>query len=486
MSSRSAFELNQHFQSGDLTAEKIVSDTLTRMEKHNPNLNALLQIFSEKSLEKALQLDAKRKAGKPLGSLAGVPIVIKDNIHIKGELTTCASKFLENYRAPFNATAIRLLEEEDAILIAKANLDEFAMGSTGEHSAFGITKNPWSKECSPGGSSSGSAASVSARLCPIALGTDTGGSVRLPAAYTGIVGFKPTYGRVSRYGVVAFGSSLDQIGTLATNSKDVALILDTIGKNCERDSTSLPSPKVTYLEEIEKPMTKLRVGVSWAFLESLTGEARENFEKSIEVFKELGCEIVDVDLSILKYSLSVYYIISTAEASTNLARFDGVRYGVRSKKAKTLDEVYRLSREDGFGSEVKNRIILGTFVLSSIHRSSYYLKAQQTRTLIIEKMNEAYAKCDVIALPTSSGTAVKLSDNHVRDPIEEYLQDLFTISANLAGIPAISIPSGFNSKGKPYGLQLLGPQRKEESILRAAHAYEKLTKFNQGIPPGYE
>lgn len=485
MENFTAHSLTKRFQSGELTAEAITEQSLARIEKYDKELNSFLKVLSERSLEKARQLDQKRKSGKPLGRLAAVPVAIKDNIHIRKELTTCASKFLENYKAPFDATAVRLLEEEDAILIGKANMDEFAMGSTGEHSAFGATKNPWNLECSPGGSSSGSAAAVSARLCPIALGTDTGGSVRLPASYTGIFGFKPTYGKISRYGVVAFGSSLDQIGTLSTNTKDIAILLEIIGKHCKRDSTSLPSSSLSYIKEIEKPISKMRIGVPWAFLESLSDQSTKTFIESIDVFKSLGCEIIDVDLSVLKYSLAIYYIISTAEASTNLARFDGVRYGMRSNKAKTLEELYRISREEGFGSEVKNRIMLGTFVLSSIHRSSYFFKAEQARALTIQKVREAFTKCDIIALPTSSGTATKLGDDHMRDPMKEYLQDLYTIGVNLTGIPAISIPNGFNTAGKPYGLQLLGPQMKEESILRAARSFEKATDYSTKIPPGF-
>jgi len=467
---KTAIEIRQNFVDGKISAVEIATQYLERIKKYDSELNAFLTVFNERALEKAKALDAKREKGEPLGKLAGVPIAIKDNILIEGQLCTCASKMLENYKAPYSATVARLLEEEDAILIGKTNMDEFAMGGSGTHSAFGPTKNPYDLTCSPGGSSSGSAAAVSANLCPIALGSDTGGSIRQPAALTGIVGFKPTYGRVSRYGLVAFGSSLDQIGPFTHSVKDVALMMEVLGKHCEHDSTSLNTMPIRYLEEIESSLEGKRIGVPWHFLEDLNGEVKDNFEKSIEKLKSLGAEVIDVDLDILKYGVSIYYILSTAEASTNLARFDGIRYGYRTKKAENLESTYRLSRSKGFGWEVKNRILLGTSVLSSSSYEELFAKAQKVRTLLIHKMREAFGKCDCIAIPTAPSTAFALDG--MKDPLEEYLQDLYTIGANMAGLPAISVPSGLSAKGKPFGIQFMGPQTHDLEVMRFAYAFE--------------
>lgn len=482
------FELPAHiltklFKEGELSAENIVNDFLYRIELFNPDLQAFLRVFSEKARQKAFELDQKRKKGLPLGKVAAVPIAIKDNIHVKGEITTCGSKFLENYQANFNATAIHHLEEEDAIIFGKTNLDEFAMGSSGIHSAFIPAKNPWDLTCSPGGSSSGSSAAVSARLCPIALGTDTGGSVRQPASLTGTIGFKPTYGRVSRYGLVAYGSSLDQIGPIATSTRDIALCMEVIARDCPFDSTKINLPAL-FANHLEKPIHKTKIGVDWKFLESLSKDVYQNFHESIEKFQSLGAEIVEIDLDILKFSIAVYYILSTSEAATNLARFDGIRFGKRSKEAKTLEEIYTFSRREGFGKEVKNRILLGTFVLTSNHSQAYYEKAQKVRTLIIRKLHEAFSKCNILALPTTPTAAFTFDAIH--DPLEEYLQDVYTVGANLGGIPGISIPSGFASSGKPLGLQLLGPQMGDADVLRFAHAFEAVSDFSVFIPPNYK
>ncbi len=477
----SARELRERFQKGEISAKTIAEATLERIALHGPKLGAFLSLFPERLHEKAKALDQKRSSGKPLGKLAGVPIAIKDNIHIKGELTTCASKFLSNYRAVFDATVVRLLEEEDALLIGKTNLDEFAMGSSTENSAYQQTKNPWDLACTPGGSSGGSAAAVAARLCPIALGSDTGGSIRQPAALTGIFGFKPTYGRVSRYGLVAFGSSLDQIGPLTTSVADTALVMEVLGRHCFRDSTSLNLPPEPFLEKIGEPLSEMKIGVPWHFLEKLSAEAKENFMQAIEVFKKQGAQIIDVDLDILKYSIAVYYILATAEASTNLARFDGIRYGIRSPRAVTLDEVYDFSKQEGFGPEVKNRILLGTYVLSSGYQDAYYKKAQKVRTLMIQQFKKAFSACQIVALPSSPFPAFPLGS--IQDPLQMYLQDIYTISANLAGLPAISLPSGFSGGKKPYGLQLIGPQLQDAQVLRFAHAFEQAVDYSKIIPP---
>jgi aspartyl-tRNA(Asn)/glutamyl-tRNA(Gln) amidotransferase subunit A len=480
----SAHALREFFYKGEVSAVAIAETTLKRIAHHDGKVGAFLSMLSERMMDKAKQLDEKKKSGKPLGKLAGVPIAIKDNIHIRGEISTCASRFLQNYRAVFDATVVKLLEEQDALLIGKTNLDEFAMGSSTENSAYHLTKNPWDLKCSPGGSSGGSAAAVAARFCPIALGSDTGGSIRQPAAFCGIVGFKPTYGRVSRFGLVAFGSSLDQIGPLTHNVADAALIMEVIGKHCPHDSTSLNIDPEEYLKKIHSEIRGIIVGVPWHFLEQLERGAKEQFMQSIETFKNLGGKIVDIDLDLLKYSIAVYYILATAEASTNLARFDGIRYGKRSARAATLDEVYDFSKQEGFGPEVKKRILLGTYVLSSGFQDAFYKKAQKVRTLMIQKFKAAFEKCSVIAMPTSPSTAYPLGA--IQDPLQMYLGDIFTTAANLAGLPAISLPSGFDSNTRPFGLQLLGPQLHDAHVFQCAYAFEKAMGLSQKIPPLFE
>ncbi len=479
----SAHAIRALFCKGEVTAQAIAESTLKRIAHHDGKIGAFLSLMSERLMEKAKKLDEKRKSGKPLGKMAGVPVAIKDNIHIQGEISTCASRFLENYRAVFDATVVKHLEEEDALLIGKTNLDEFAMGSSTENSAYQLTKNPWDIECTPGGSSGGSAAAVAARFCPVALGSDTGGSIRQPAAFCGIVGFKPTYGRVSRYGLVAFASSFDQIGPLTHNVADAALAMEVIGRHCPHDSTSLAIPPEDYLETIQGDVRGMTIGVPWLFLEKLEKDAKEVFMKAIETFKSLGATIVDVDLDLLKYSIAIYYILATAEASTNLARFDGIRYGKRSSRATTLEEVYDFSKQEGFGPEVKKRILLGTYVLSSGFQDAFYKKGQKVRTLMIQKFKAAFEKCAIIAMPTSPFTAFPLGA--IQDPLQMYLQDIFTIAANLAGLPSISIPSGFDSTNHPFGLQLMGPQMHDAKVLQFALAFEKATGFTQKIPPHF-
>lgn len=480
----SAIELHRQFKEGHLSATQITEYFLHRAKKHNEKTGAFLRFMEEKALRKALLLDEKRKEKKPLGKLAGVPIAIKDNMHIKGELTTCGSKFLEHYKALFNATAIKLLDDEGAIFIGKTNLDEFAMGSATEFSAFQKTRNPWNLDYTPGGSSGGSAACVASRCVPLALGSDTGGSIRQPAAFTGIFGFKPTYGRVSRYGLVAFGSSLDQIGPFATNVEDIALTMEVIGKYCPKDSTSLNKKPEAYLDQLKESIQGKKMGVPWHFLESLSSEVRESFEKALKVYEELGVSLIDVNLDELRYSIPTYYIIAPAEASTNLARFDGVQFSKRSVEAKTLDAVYELSKKEGFGTEVKRRILLGTFVLSSGFQDAYYKKALRVREIIIKKFQETFRQCDLIAMPTSPFGAFPLGS--ISDPIELYLQDLYTISANLAGLPAISIPCGFNAKGLPLGLQLLGPPLEEAKVMRFAYHFQKQKNYYQNVPSEFD
>lgn len=484
MYKKSAFELHSHFEKGELSAEKITSYFLNRIHQFDPEIGSFLTVFKESALEKACKIDQKRARGEKLGKLAGVPVALKDNIHLKGELTTCGSRFLTNYKAVFDATVTRLLEEADAIIVGKTNLDEFAMGSSNENSALQKTRNPWNLACVPGGSSGGSAAAVSARLVPLALGSDTGGSVRQPASFCGICGFKPSYGRVSRYGLVAYASSLDQIGPMATTMEDIGLSMEVLGHHDAHDATSLPIHNDDYLTRFGTPLQGKKIGVPWEFLENLSPETKANFTAALKELETLGCEIVGINLNILKYSVATYYIIAPAEASTNLARFDGVRYGVRSSRAQNLDELYEFSRREGFGPEVKKRILIGTYVLSSGYQDAYYKKATKVRVKIMEQFGKAFEMCDVIATPVTPGTAFPMGA--IQEPLQMYLQDIFTIGVNLACLPAISVPSGFDSDSKPYGLQLIGARRDDALVCHMAHAYEKSTLYTQKIPPAFD
>jgi len=478
----SAIELRDAFFRGELSAVQIAESFLARMKIHDPKIGAFLSTLGPRALMKAEILDKKRAHNQPLGKMAAIPVAIKDNMHIAGELTTCGSNFLKNYKAPFNATAVHLMEEEDALLIGKTNLDEFAMGSSNENSAFFPVNNPWDLKCVPGGSSGGSSAAVAARMALIATGSDTGGSIRQPASFCGVVGYKPTYGRVSRYGLVSFGSSLDQIGPFAATVADAALTMEVIGRHCEHDATSLDLPQEAYPLS-PKLETDATFGVPWHFLENLSPEIRANFEHSIEVMKSLGAKIVEIDLDVLKYSIAVYYILATAEASTNLARFDGIRYGLRSQNAKTLEEIYEQSRKEGFGREVKKRIMLGTYVLSAGYQDAFYKKAQKVRTLIIDAFDNAFNKCDAVMMPVTTSGAFE--HGAFQDPLQMYLQDIFTVPANLAGLPGISVPSGFDSRGMPLGVQFLGPQMCDVSLMQYAYAYEQASKHTR-IPRHYE
>lgn len=481
MCAYSATTLSEMFKSGQLSASEIVENVFKQLEKHEPQVKAFLSLYKEEALEQAQELDLKRSQGLPLGKLAGVPVALKDNIHLKGKITTCASLFLSNYRAPFDSTVARLIQEEDGIIIGKTNLDEFAMGSSTEKSAFMTTHNPWDLTRSPGGSSGGSAAAVAARYVPLALGTDTGGSIRQPAALCGVVGFKPTYGRISRYGMVAFASSLDQIGPMSRSVEDSALMMEVLGKHCLHDATSLNLPPITFSKSDCKPPKA--IGICSSVLGGLSSEMLNNFEESLNVFRKLGTQIIEVDLSLLNQSIAMYYILATAEASTNLARYDGIRYGLQSKRAQTVDEVFEFSRQEGFGWEVKNRILLGTYVLSSGYKDAYYKKAQKVRTLLIRQFKQAFEKCELIALPTSPTPAFKIGE--LADPIAMHLQDIYTISANLAGLPAISVPSGLSGEGLPLSLQLMGAQKDDLGVLSSAYLFEKEMGFNYS-PRGYD
>ena len=447
---------------------------LDEAERLNPQLNSFLSIEREASLEKAEYLDAI----PPERALHGVAIAVKDNICTKGMRTSCGSRILGNYKAHYDATAIERLNAAGAIVIGKTNMDEFAMGSSNENSAFGTVKNPWDVSRVPGGSSGGSAVAVASGVVRAALGSETGGSVRQPASLCGVIGLKPTYGRISRYGLVAFASSLDNIGIFGRNAKDAADVLTVIAGRDERDSTSADVEVPDYAENIYENVKGKTIGVPRAlFGEGIEDEVRDAVEKSIDNYRSLGCEIVDVELPHAKYGIAVYYIIATAEASSNLARYDGVRYGFRAEDTHKLREMYFKTREEGFGEEVKRRIMLGTYVLSSGYYDAYYSKAQKVRALVKKDYSEAFTKCDVILTPTSPTVAFKIGER-TSDPLAMYLSDIYTVSANLAGVPAISVPCGLSSDGVPIGTQLVGNFWSEATLLNMAAVYENNHPLN--------
>ncbi|HLM57645.1 MAG TPA: Asp-tRNA(Asn)/Glu-tRNA(Gln) amidotransferase subunit GatA [Pyrinomonadaceae bacterium] len=457
--------------SGAADVRAVTTRALDAAERLNPGLNAFLQIDREGALSRAAQLDeAGPDATQPL---RGVPVAIKDNICVRGLQATCGSRILAGYHPPYDAAVVERLNAAGAVAVGKTNCDEFAMGSSNENSAYGPVRNPWDTERVTGGSSGGSAAAVAARIVPVALGSETGGSVRQPAALCGIVGVKPTYGRVSRYGLVAFGSSLDQVSVFGLTVRDAALVLQAIAGRDERDSTTADVPVPDYPSELSTDLKGARIGVPRAlFGEGLDPEVRARVEAGIEAYRELGAEIVDVELPHSKYSIAVYYIIATAEASSNLARYDGVRYGFRTEDPEDLKTMYRRTREEGFGAEVKRRIMLGTYVLSSGYYDAYYLKAQQVRTLLRQDLLDAFGRCDAVLTPTTPTPAFRLGEK-TDDPLAMYLSDIYTCTANLAGVPGISVPCGLTSSGLPVGLQLMGPHWGEATLFRLAHAYEQ-------------
>ncbi|CUS85800.1 Asp-tRNA(Asn)/Glu-tRNA(Gln) amidotransferase subunit GatA [Candidatus Kryptobacter tengchongensis] len=464
-------QIREKLLSGETTCESIVKKYLEKIKKYQ-NLNAFLSVFEEKAIKKAVEIDEKIKSGTA-GKLAGMVIAIKDNICVKDERCTCASKILENFISLYNATAVERLLKEDAIIIGKTNLDEFAMGSSTENSYFGPTLNPYDEERVPGGSSGGSAVAVAAGLSTTALGSDTGGSIRQPAAFCGVYGLKPTYGRVSRFGLVAFASSFDVIGPFGNSTKDVALVLQVIAGHDENDSTSANMPVPDYLSYLDKDVKGLRVGIPVEyFSEGLEDEIKEAIEKQIDFLRENGAIIEKISLPHTEYNIPTYYILVTAEASSNLARYDGARYGYRSPNAKSLYEMYVKSRSEGFGPEVKRRIMLGTYVLSAGYYEAYYRKAQKVRRLIKEDFDRAFENVDVIITPTSPTTAFKIGEK-TDDPLKMYLSDIYTVSVNLAGVPAINVPVGFDSKGLPIGMQIIGRQFDEGTILRVSDFLER-------------
>ena len=452
---------------------KSVEQAVTAAENLNDRLNAFLEIDRQGALERAAAAN---------GPLANVPVAVKDNICVQGMQASCGSRILGDYHPPYNATVIERLTQAGAVIIGKTNCDEFAMGSSNENSAFGPVRNPWDTTRVPGGSSGGSAAAVAAGIVPVALGSDTGGSVRQPASLVGVLGLKPTYGRNSRYGLVAFASSLDQIGIFARKVEDVARMLSVIAGRDTRDATTADVPVPDYTASLTGDLKGARLGFPRAlFGEGLDEEVGNAVKGVVDAYRDLGAEIVDVDLPHAKYAIAVYYIIATAEASSNLARFDGVRYGFRAEDAPELRQMYRRTREEGFGAEVKRRIMLGTYVLSAGYYDAYYLKAQKVRTLIEKDFLTAFQKCDAIITPTSPSTAFALGEK-VDDPLAMYLNDIYTVTANLSGVPGISVPCGLSTERLPIGFQLLGPYWSEPTLFKLAHAYAEARPFTERPP----
>jgi aspartyl-tRNA(Asn)/glutamyl-tRNA(Gln) amidotransferase subunit A len=478
----SAAEMRRRVAARQVSCDELVRAHLDRLTEAEPRIGALLLPLADRALEKARSQDSALAEGREAGPLAGVPVVVKDLLDIADVPTTCGSRILEGYRPPFTATAIARLEAAGAIVIGKANMDEFAMGSSTENSAYQPTKNPWDATRVPGGSSGGSAAAVAAGIAPLALGSDTGGSIRQPAAFCGVVGLKPSYGRVSRYGLVAFASSLDQIGPLARTVDDIARVTSILSGHDPLDSTSSDADVPDFAAGLEEVPDGLRVGVPWGFLsEGVESETLARFREGLEVLETAGASLVEVDLPHLRHAIATYYIVATAEASSNLARYDGVRYGRRAPGAEGLQAMYGQSRDEGFGDEVKRRIILGTFVLSSGYYDAYYLRAQKVRTLIRRDFERAFESCDVVATPTTPSPAFGVGEK-TENPLQMYLEDVFTVPANLAGIPGLSLPCGL-AGGLPVGLQLLGRPFDEATLLRCGAAFQRATPHHELRPP---
>ena len=458
------------------SARELANDFYTRIERRNPELNAFLALCPERAYAQADRVDAAVAKGKPLPPLAGVPVAIKDVISTQGVRTTCGSKILENYTPPYDATAIERLENAGAVILGKTNCDEFAMGSSNENSAYGAVRNPVALDRVPGGSSGGSAAAVAAGLSVVALGTDTGGSIRQPGAYCGIPALMPTYGRVSRYGLIAFASSLDRIGPFATNINDAATVMSIIAGHDSNDSTSASVSVPDYLAEMEKPVTGLRIGVPEDYFgEGLDPEVKAKVQAGIALLEKLGCRRVPLKMPHTDYAIATYYVVATAEASSNLARYDGVRFGLRVQGS-TLMDMYRKTRERGFGPEVKRRIMLGTYALSSGYYDAYYLRAQKVRSLIARDFSNAFEKVDAILTPTAPIPAFKLGEK-TADPLQMYLADIYTVTGSLAGIPGISVPCGKTAAGLPIGMQIFASHFGEARILQLARAFEKADGF---------
>lgn len=482
MIERTATELLQSLSQGEITSESLVNSCLAAIDQRDSTIQALLAVDADKAHAQAMIIDQRRQQGEPLGPLAGIPVVLKDNMCVQGWTTSCGSRMLNNYQPPYDAHVVTKLHKADAILLGRANMDEYAMGSSTENSGFQITRNPWDTERIPGGSSGGSAAAVASCQTPLALGSDTGGSIRQPAGFCGVVGMKPTYGRVSRFGLVAYASSLDQIGPLTHDVTDAALLLETIAGHDKRDSTSVDQPVPSYSQTVDQPLDSLTIGIPKEYFgEGLDSEIHAAVQEAIKVYQGQGATIKDVSLPNTPHAIATYYLVATAEASSNLARYEGVHYGHRAEKFKDLLDMYQRSRGEGFGSEVKRRIMLGTYALSSGYIDAYYLKALKVRRLIKDDFDRAFGECDILLCPTSPTSAFKIGER-ASDPLAMYLSDVYTISANLAGLPAISIPCGFTSDTLPIGLQLLAAPFQEDTLLRAARTFERETDWHQRRP----
>ena len=474
-------ELKDILDKKEITSEEITNAYIDRINEKEKDVQAFVTLTLDEAKAKSKKIDEDGRDGE----YAGIPIGIKDNLCTKGVKTTCSSKMLENFVSPYNATVVEKINNEGIISLGKLNMDEFAMGSSTENSAFHITKNPWNLSTVPGGSSGGSAAAVAGDLVPWALGSDTGGSIRQPSSLCGVVGLKPTYGLVSRYGLVAFASSLDQIGPITKDVTDCSILLNIIAGHDEKDSTSHKIEKIDYTKDLNKDIKGLKIGVPKEFLrEGISEEVKNKIYESIEVYKKLGAEVEETSLNVAEYSLAAYYIIACAEASSNLGRFDGIRYGYRAKEFNSLKELYVNSRTEGFGDEVKRRIILGTYVLSSGFYDAYYKKAQKVRTFVKNEFDNAFKKYDVLLTPVSPVTAFKIGSK-CNNPLEMYMADICTVSINIAGVPAISIPCGVDKEGMPIGMQLIGNKFEEAKILNTAYKFEQEIKFREKYKPDF-
>lgn len=480
---KTAAEQSRMIANKEITATELTNAALSRINDVDEKIGAFNSVTNEIALETAKKVDSMVANDEKLPLLAGVPLALKDNMNLIGSKTTASSKILENFVSPYNATVTQKLLDNGIPIIGKANLDEFAMGSSNENSAFKKVHNPWNLSKVPGGSSGGSAASVAACEATLALGSDTGGSIRLPASFCGLVGMKPTYGRVSRYGLIAFASSLDQIGPFARTVEDAAMLLEVISGHDPHDSTSLNIPVESFTAHLNDDLKGKKIGIVTDLMaDAVSDDVKKAIEHAIAVYKSLGAEVVEVSLPKLRYSIGIYYILATAECSSNLARFDGVRYGHRTANPENLIELYCKSRSEGFGDEVKRRIMLGTYALSSGYYDAYYKKAQQMRRLVADEFNAAFEKVDALISPTCPNTAFDLGAR-TADPLAMYLTDIATISANLVGIPAMSVPAGFDSDGMPIGLQIMTPQLKESELFNFGHKFEQENDFYKQIAP---
>ena len=479
-------ELQEKLKSKEITVEEVTNAYADRIKEKEGDVQAFVTTLEDEAVEQAKSIQKDIEDGKITGDFAGIPIGIKDNMCTKGVKTTCSSKMLENFVAPYDATVVEKLNDEHLIDLGKLNMDEFAMGASTEYSAFKKTRNPWNLNTVPGGSSGGSAAAVAAGMVPWALGSDTGGSIRQPASFCGVVGLKPTYGLVSRFGLVAFASSLDQIGPITKDVKDSAMLLNLIAGHDEKDTTSENIPKKDYTKALKGDVKGLKIGIPKQYYgEGINEEVKAKLQEAIETYKKLGATVEEFSLDIADYALATYYIIACAEASSNLGRFDGIRYGYRTKNYESLKDIYKNSRSEGFGPEVKRRIILGTYVLSSGYYDAYYKKAQQVRTLVKKEFDEAFKKYDVLLTPTSPTVAFEVGTKS-SNPLEMYLADICTVPVNIAGLPGISVPCGVDSKGMPIGMQLIGNRFEEEKILNAAYTFEQEIKFRENYKPEFK